>query len=567
MITLKNVRWTNFINTGNYFTEINLQEAKTTLICGKNGSGKSTVMDAICFGLFGKPFRKANKPELINDVTNKNMLVEIEFSTESGHYFIRRGMKPTVFEIHANGLLIDQSADQRDYQKVLEQNVLKIDYKTFIQKVVVGSANFTPFMQLAAAARRQVIEDLLDIQVFSQMNILLKADAQLNKERIQEHDHQIGLLQRTISIHKENNKSLQKKSEEALKEQRARIREHVNALEVLKGKTEKLNSGLEKAYASRKKRDDLVEALVVPIKEEIFLKSKIERIEEKARFFHESDDCPTCRQKITEGHRSHVLASAEFDTSALKEQLEAFQKRSKELLEAKELYSKIDETIKALEKKKDEYANQELLHKSMIKNIHADMTKSKEVEYRSYKEEEEELEKLIKQKQFLLDQRELYNVGLSILKDNGIKANIIKQYIPIINKSINKYLEKMDFYCHFEVDENFNEKIRARYRSETSYDTFSEGEKMRIDLALLFTWREIAKMRNSSACNLLILDEIMDSSLDVEGTENFLNIIKKISDNNNIIVISHKSDQIASKFDRVIHFERVQSFGKVKETL
>ena len=566
MITLKTIRWTNFLSTGNYFTEIDLLAARTTLISGNNGAGKSTIMDAICYGLFGKPFRRVNKPELINFITNKNMLVEIEFSTESGDYKIRRGMKPYVFEIFANGQLIDQAADQRDYQRVLEQNVLKIDYKTFIQKVIIGSANFTPFMQLPAAARRQVIEDLLDIQVFTQMNILLKADIQENKEQLQDNEYQSKLLEKTIDLYKEHNAKVLQDNATVIRTKQEQIKKYSEENGLLSGRLEALQEKIERALECRIKRDTLKAEVDKEWEEFREIDRKFNEDKKKIEFYEKNSECPTCSQKIDIDPTKLSKMSNDLTHAGLNHHAKIYGIRNLE--QRLEAFEKLDEKIRVAETKAAEYISQVNLNNRFIKNLEGEITQLQEAksQIKSYSDEEKNLKSLNKSKQFLLSQRELYNVALMLLKDGGIKANIIKQYIPIINKLINKYLEVMEFFCQFEVDENFKETIKARYRDESSYESFSEGEKMRIDLALLFTWREIARLRNSSSCNLLILDEIMDSSLDAAGTEEFLKIIQQLAANNNVIIISHKSDQIADKFERVIQFETVKNFGRIKTT-
>lgn len=567
MITLKTIRWTNFLSTGNYFTEVDLLAARTTLISGNNGAGKSTIMDAICYGLFGKPFRRVNKPELVNFITNKNMLVEIEFSTESGDYKIRRGMKPYVFEIFSNGQLIDQAADQRDYQRVLEQNVLKIDYKTFIQKVIIGSANFTPFMQLPAAARRQVIEDLLDIQVFTQMNILLKADIQENKEQLQDNEYQSKLLEKTIDLYKEHNAKVLQDNAAVIRTKQEQVKKYSEENERLAKSLNSFQAKLEKALECRVKRDSIVKKINELHKEQTVAKAQAEQQTKNMQFLKDNDHCKVCGQAITAEHKHKIYV----DMTAPDSVIFKLKNLEKEIAAAEEEFApfeKLDEIIRSAENKSAEWINQINLNNRFIKNLEGEISQLQEAksQIKSYSDEEKNLKSLNKSKQFLLSQRELYNVALMLLKDGGIKANIIKQYIPIINKLINKYLEVMEFFCQFEVDENFKETIKARYRDESSYESFSEGEKMRIDLALLFTWREIARLRNSSSCNLLILDEIMDSSLDASGTEEFLKIIQQLAANNNVIIISHKSDQIADKFERVIQFETVKNFGRIKTT-
>jgi len=566
MIILKNISWSNFLSTGNYTTTIDLLSAKTTLISGDNGSGKSTIMDAICYALFGKPFRKVNKPELINSITNKNLLVEIEFQTESGEYKIRRGMKPSLFEIYANGILIDQSADARDYQKVLEQTVLKIDYKTFIQKVIIGSANFTPFMQLSAAARRQVIEDLLDIQVFTQMNIQLKADAQENKELLLDNEQKTTLLEKTIDLYKNHNTQVLRDNDTVIQHKHEQLKKYAEENGLLSGRLEALQDKIERALACRGKRDDLTKEFTKTDRDLNRLYHEIETLEEFGNFIKDSDSCPTCKQNITADHKLTCLEDNVQKIMNIRSIANAVHEGAALIEKQLEPFEKLDEKIKVAETKAAEIISQINLNNRSITNLERDIEKLKnsDDQIKSYDKEEKELKALRKQKQALLEERELYNVALMLLKDGGIKANIIKQYIPIINKLVNKYLELMEFFCEFQVDENFNEVIKARYRDESSYESFSEGEKMRINLAILFTWREIARMRNSSSCNLLVLDEIMDSSLDAAGTDEFLKIIQQLASNNNIIIISHKSDQIADKFERIVRFNKTKNFSTVE---
>lgn len=566
MIILQNIKWTNFLSTGNYWTEIDLLASKTTLFCGKNGSGKSTISDAICYALFGKPFRKVNKPELINSITTKNMIVEIEFSTDSGQYKIRRGMKPNIFEVYADNQLIDQSADSRDYQRVLEQNVLKMDYKTFIQKVLIGNANFTPFMQLPAQARRQVVEDLLDIQIFSQMNILLKIDAQQNRDSISENEKQTIIVEKTIDLYKHHNAQVQKDTASIISGKRISIREYQEANVADAAELEKLQEFITKAIKQSKNRTQLQQEHNEFSRQRELEKAELNNKKRQHDFFCRHDQCPTCQQEISQKKKAEmkVFDNVDYSTSETLQILE----QQIEALDAKlDQYDKLDKAIRTSENKASDLISKINFNNRSISNLESDIAalqKNKE-QLKSYEQEEQQLEALHQQKAKLLEQRELFNIALMLLKDTGIKANIIKQYIPIINKLINKYLELMEFFCQFEVDENFNEKIRARHRDEYSYESFSEGEKMRMNLAILFTWRDIAKLRNSSACNLLILDEIMDSSLDSNGTDEFLKIIQQLTQGNNVIIISHKTDQIQDKFDRIVEFEKTKNFSTVKE--
>ena len=565
MITLEKLRYQNFMSTGNYFTELNLNSSKTTLVCGKNGSGKSTFMDAICFVLFNKPFRKINKPQLINSITNKNLLVELELSIDNAKYIIRRGLKPAIFEIYKNNVFLNQAAETRDFQELLETQILKMNYKTFCQIVILGSANFTPFMQLPAAHRRNIIEDLLDIQIFSTMNTILKEKITTNKTDLSDLEYNIQLTKKTINLNNDYNEKLRKKAkDEKLKKQEQleklleTIKTHDEKVEILNTKRQQIQQNLDADSKYEKKKQ---EALMLEIK----LNNDITSLSNSIEFFKTSVTCPTCTQTIDETFRTNTIDSY-TDKKKLKEinltkLLETIDKLNNRLEISKALTTELSTLLSEQQKLNSEinFINRTILA------LKTELNESSEVEHEYSNElEYKKLDEYQKQKENLLEQKELYGIALMLLKDGGIKTQIIKQYIPIMNTLINKYLDQMEFFCQFEMNEAFEETIKSRYRDIFSYASFSEGEKMRIDLAMLFAWREISKMRNASPINLLILDEVMDSSLDSNGTEEFLNIIFKLTNNNNIFIISHKQDQILEKFDTVLTFEKHKNFSNLR---
>lgn len=567
MIELLRVSWSNFLSTGSYVTAVDLSEARMTLICGDNGAGKSTIMDAICYALFGRAFRKISKTELINSTTNKNMLVEIEFNANGSSYIIRRGMKPSVFQIWCNGLLTNQDADSRDYQKLLEQNVLKIDYKTFTQKVIVGSANFTPFMQLNAADRRKVIEDLLDIQVFSQMNILLKSKANANKDAITDNYNAIALLQRTIDLYERHNKEQARNVLHTIEDKENKIKHYEQEEEQLTSEIASISSQLERleeAYSGRARVQVLVDQKEAELRENKF---RIHMQNERIQQLRHADNCPTCERALD--HSWKGVADFETQVAQLVSAQEDLERAVRSAREKLDKFDAVKSKINQLHELALQKNNARILTSRTVDSLRREIEQLRKAEKEQIKSVDAEKQQLIElnvAKAQLLEERELLNVALMMMKDSGIKASIIRQYIPVINKLINGYLETMEFFCQFTVDENFEEKLRSRYTDDSSYEALSEGEKMRIDLALLFTWREIARMRNSSSVNLLIMDELMDSSLDASGTEDFLRIVQALSPHNNVIIISHKSDQISDKFERVIQFEKNKNFSRIKQS-
>ena len=566
-IYFKTVRWQNFLSTGNQFTEIKLNRSPSTLIVGENGAGKSTLLDAISFVLYGKPYRNINKPQLVNSINNKNCLVEIEFSAKNRNYLIRRGIKPNVFEVFCDDRLVDQNASVREYQEHLEKNVLKLNHKSFTQIVVIGSANFTPFMQLKPNERRTVIEDLLDIEIFSKMYSILKDKIAKNKEDLTESKYQIDLLTQSIQLtqkHLNEVMSLKRVNEDAIRE---KIQNITDQAKQTVGEIEQLNVLVSELQDSISDSTSLLVKTKKLNNYEIQLNQKIKTIEKEIDFFKTNDECPTCKQDldsmfVVKHVEKHDQKKMEFQEGLekLREHYNEVKQRMEEIAEVNSSISELNRQI--LQK------NVELNHartsldelQAKLKNEVLDDSSEKVTELEAQRAQ---LLRVKSDRERLLIDKEQYDIASSMLKDGGIKTRIIRQYVPIINKLMNKYLAAMDFFVKFELDENFNEKIKSRFRDEFTYDSFSEGEKMRIDLALLFTWRSVAKLRNSATTNLLIMDEVFDSSLDTTGTDEFLKIITDLNKDTNVFVISHKGDQLYDKFHSNIRFEKMKNFSQI----
>lgn len=568
MITFHKIRYKNLLSTGNSFTELELSKNPTTLIIGQNGSGKSTFLDALSYGLFGKPFRKINKPQLVNSINDKSMLVEVDFTIGTKQYLIRRGMKPNVFEIFQDGTLINQDAAKKDYQEILEKTILKLNHKSFCQIVVLGSSTFVPFMQLTSNQRREIIEDLLDIQIFSIMNALLKEKVQQNKSDLQEIKYQLDLIQEKIVLHKDMLNKIRKNNDDSIKEIENKIQDAIDKVEayldLVNQKQEeetKLRESISDQTAVLKKRENIT----VLIKS---LKDKLKKLDSDVNFYHSNDNCPTCKQGIDHTFKDNILESKK---KSIQETTDAVETLSNNLIEIETRLSVINSTsmeIATIQRKISEYNGHISSGNTYIQNMDKELKslKSKNVDDTNEVSELEKLKVEWKEKEQLREQliidKELLDVASILLKDGGIKAKIIKQYIPVINKLINKYLSIMELPVGFELNESFEETIKSRFRDVFSYDSFSEGEKQKLDLAILFTWRAIAKMRNSSSTNLLIMDEIFDSSLDVNGVEQLLSIIGGISGENNIFIISHK-ESMMDKFVNVIRFEKHKDFSRI----
>ena len=567
MLHFERVRYKNILSSGNYWTEIQLDKSRSTLIVGENGAGKSTLLDAICFGLYGKPFRPIRKPQLLNTINQKGLEVEVYFRIASKSYTIRRGVKPNVFEIWCDGKLINQDAAARDYQAYLEENILKMNLKSFSQVVVLGSSTFVPFMQLPAAARRSVIEDLLDIQIFTTMNVLLKEKVSKNKEEIQETKYQIDLLKNRIDSAKQHNESIRelkegevRKLKDKMKEQISLIEREQESIQSLMDEVEKLTRGISDKSDVKRKLQELQS-----IDNE--LATKLRNLTKDIAFYEKHDNCPTCRQGIEFEFKEGVVHGNKDKISQIEDGRE---KLASKVVKVEERLSEIDVIETEISKKNlkmSEHNANYRMAKNVCKSIKEELeTAQKDVEQIDtfeIEKLEEELKNFHNKQTVLFGDKEVLASVSAMLKDGGIKTRIVKQYVPVMNKLINKYLAAMDFFVQFELDENFNETIKSRFRDVFSYASFSEGEKLRIDLALLFTWRAVSKLRNSVSTNLLIMDEIMDSSLDDAGTEEFLKIINELTADSNIFIISHKGDQLHDKFDDVIRFKKVKNFSQM----
>lgn len=569
MIYFKTVRWKNLLSTGNVFTEVKLNQSSSTLIIGENGSGKSTFVEAISFALYGKPFRKINKPLLVNSINNKNLIVEIEFSIGKKEYFIRRGLKPAVFEILVDDVLLNQEAASKDYQEILEKNILRLTHKSFSQIITLGSSTFVPFMQLPAASRREFIEDLLDIQIFSTMNILLKDRVQKNKDDIAACATRISLCEQKIQLNKRHIESMRQNNDEIIEIKQNKINEHnfmIEEVTISRDDSARKLGDYTPVVADQTK---LISKLKKINSLQSELQYKITDCSKHIDFFEKHDECPTCTQDIEAGIKSYKL--------------EEGRNKSKELTDAivklKEEQDRVDVRLKEIETAQDQidllYAeindcnnkiamytryNAELQKEITNLNVQQKKIETDATELNAAKAELVEIET---EKEKLTNARTLLSTAALLLKDGGIKTKIIKQYVPVMNKLINKYLAAMDFFVQFELDENFDEKIKSRFRDEFTYGSFSEGEKMRIDLSLLFTWRAVSKLRNSASTNLLIMDEVFDSSLDTSGTEEFFKILSSVTADTNVFIISHKGDQLFDKFSSVIKFEKVKNFSQI----
>lgn len=569
MIYFKTIRWKNFLSTGNAFTEVQLNKAATTLIVGENGAGKSTMLDALSFVLYNKPFRKINKPQLLNSINKKDLLVEIEFSIGPGLFKVIRGLKPAVFEVYQNGRLLNQDADSKDYQEVLEKQILKLNHKSFCQVVVLGSASFVPFMQLSAAHRREVIEDLLDIQIFSTMNSLLKTRVSSNQTALMQVEYDHELMSEKIKMQQAHIDEMQKNTEEQIVKLKKDLSEYTEQIEKEKTLSDEKEANI-KSLLETINDKEMVSKKHEKLKDlERQLKDKIKKIQNETEFFSSHDNCPTCKQAIDDRFKCETLLEKENQNREVSEGIEKLQSEIKIIVDRISEISQITSQITDLNIEKITHNNSiQGLIKQCKKVAEEIMTLQKKsddyaVNDDKMKEYEDALEKFAEQKNELLKDKDALQVAGLVLKDTGIKARIIKQYIPIINKLINKYLAALDFFVNFELDENFNETIKSRFRDEFSYASFSEGEKMRINLAILFTWRAVAKLRNSASTNLLIMDEVLDGSLDSNGTDEFLKILNNLTQDTNTFIISHKTDQMYDKFTNVLKFEKHKNFSRI----
>ena len=568
MICFQKIRWRNFLSTGNQWTEIQLDEKSTTIVIGSNGAGKSTVLDALTFSLFNKPFRKINKPQLLNSTNEKDCLVEIEFKVGSTDWMIRRGMKPNIFEIHRNGKVLDQMADVGTQQKWLEQNVLKMNYKSFTQIVILGSSTFVPFMQLPVSSRREVIEDLLDIKIFSAMNMIIKDKIRTVRDQVKTLELKKSSLKDKVQMQQNFIEELENQAQKNIADKESKIQtlmEEENDAMNLNIKLVEEMDDFQKVMRSYESSSAMLKKLG-NLKGKI--SNKVSTVTKEHKFFNENTVCPTCTQGIEEEFRLNKIKDAhnkkeelESGFQELETAIQKEEERERQFLKLSKEVTKLTNEISQNNVKISGYQRQVRDLESEIQTI------TTQLENRNSEHEKlAEFNKNLRETYELLGEKkqtiQYHDFAYTLLKDGGVKTKIIKKYLPLINQQVNKYLQMMDFYINFKLDEEFNETVQSPIHENFSYASFSEGEKMRIDLALLFTWREVARFKNSVNTNLLIMDEVFDSSLDGMGTEEFLKIVRFVIKGANIFVISHK-ESLHDKFDGLIRFEKVKGFSRM----
>ena len=565
MITFKSIKYKNFLSSGNSFTEINLNKNKSTLVVGQNGAGKSTMLDALSFALFGKPHRKIMKSQLVNSINQKQCLVEVEFYIGKAYFKIIRGIKPTIFEIWKDGTMINQSSHANEYQKILEQNILKLNHKSFHQVVVLGSSSFIPFMQLNAGHRRDVIEDLLDINIFSKMNIILREKNSILKDKLSKINQSIELNKTKIEQQTKYIRDIAALTEENKKKYQKQVKTAEEKILKLQNENSELSKELENDNSDNEYKE-LQKQKNKIISETAEVKQQMKAVAKKGMFLEKNDTCPTCEQEIS--NKDVLLAQVKNEAYQLKSTLNMIDSNEtvlqNQINDLEQLMNHIREKTNSINANNREITslNQSNadLKKYLDEEVTADLTQA-----RKDLEDMRDLKENMFEEKLKVNEQFSYNsVIAEMLKDTGIKTKIIKQYLPAINKLVNQYLQVLDFFVHFNLDENFNETIRSRHRDDFTYDSFSEGEKQRIDLSLLFTWRQIAKMKNSVATNLLILDETFDSSLDHDGIENLLKILYTLDADTNTFIISHKGDILDGKFETKLEFVKEKNFSKMK---
>ena len=553
MIHFKNIRWKNLLSTGNAWTEIQFDKSPSTLIIGENGSGKSTVLDALTFALFNKPFRNISKPQLVNSINRKKLLVELNFSIGRRNYLIRRGEFPKVFEIEVNGIKLDKDANIRDSQKYLEESILKLNYKSFTQIVMLGSSSFTPFMQLHLGARREIIEDILDITIFTSMNKVLKDKITILENEIRILESDIALAKQKASLQESYIKTLEKDKKSKVESIATAIKEAEDAIETARELAK--STAIEKTTMGnvQEKKQRLEE-----FKRKFTHQINIHR--QDLEFFHDNDECPTCQQGIAHDHKDVMTARDKEKIDELQIALDELEEKYVEVVALVEKVLELDQQI--MDHNNESITQQRILQRLQLEladtqgkvgDITKERTKLRNLARDAIGKQQNKIK--------LTENGHYYEVAQSLLKDSGIKTKIIKAYLPIINKLVNKYLAAMDFFVQFDLDETFKETIKSRFRDKFSYASFSEGEKQRIDLALVFTWRTIAKMKNSASTNILLLDEVFDSSLDTDGTQYVMQLLETIGNDTNVFVISHKGDQLFDKFRSVVKFEKKQNYS------
>ena len=571
MIIFEKIRFKNFLSYGNTWTELDLATHKDTLIVGENGAGKSTFLDALSYALYMKPFRKVNNPQLVNSVNKKHLKVEVEFKVGSNSFKVCRGHAPRTFEVYQNGELLNQDAHTKDYQKILEQNILKMNYKSFTQIVVLGSRNFVPFMQLSTTDRRTVIEDLLDIQIFSVMAALLKDKIALNKNELQDIDYQLNLLDDKVKVQEDYISKVQENKDAQLLEIKEKIDETSKQIDEHKLSLDDFVSEADSLYEQCEPLESVSNRVQQFLTLEGQIEKKLTKLRKQLKFYQDNHICDTCGQEIPDDYREE---KAQESNTAISETTSGLTKLEEEIQsnsERIETLKDIQNEAKAKEKQAENERTSITILEDILQGLNNEIAEKsfeasdQEEAYARLEHLQEDIEEYKTKRVDLRRKQAVFDTARTLLMDTGIKSRIIKQYVPVMNKLINKYLAAMEFFVDFNLDEDFKETIRSRHRDEFVYASFSEDEKMRIHLALLFTWRAIAKLKNSASTNILIMDEIFDSSLDTQGTDEFLKIIKELTSDTNIIIISHKTDQLLDKFSNVVRFEKYKNFSRIVE--
>ena len=567
MIIFKKIRWKNFLSTGNQFTQVDFLEYQTNLIVGTNGAGKSTILDALTFALFNKPFRKINKSQLVNTTNEKETLVEVDFEVNKREYVIRRGIKPNIFDIQVNGELLHREADDRTNQKILEENILKVNYKSFTQIVILGSSAFVPFMQLTAPNRRDVIEDLLDIRIFSSMNNFLKDKVRIEKEQIKSLNLKKDNIKDKILMQENFMKELEEQGKTSVKSSKDKIVTLLEDSEYCSNSNEELEVKVSDLTKEQEKLSGSSQKLLKLNNLKGKITQKVSTITKEHKFFSENVTCPTCTQTIEESFRLNRIDDVQSKAKDLNKGLKELEETIESERERERLFTKLSKEITKLNNGISQNNTRISGFQRQIRDLESEIqriteqSKNRNTEHEKLNEFRENLQKTFENLADKKTEINYYDFAYSLLRDDGVKTKIIRMYLPFINQQINRYLQMMDFYINFTLDEEFKETVQSPIHEDFSYASFSEGEKMRIDLALLFTWREVARVKNSVNTNLLIMDEVFDSSLDGFGTEEFLKIIRYIIKDANIFVISHKTD-LLDKFESVIKFDKVKGFSR-----
>lgn len=572
MIRFNKLRYRNILSSGNIFTELDLSKHQSTLIVGHNGAGKTTLIDALCFALYNKPLRLINKPQLINSRIQKDLVVEVEFETNGVRYMVRRGMKPNIFEIHRNDEMIDQDSDSKDYQGILEKQILRMNFKTFTQIVILGSTDYVPFMKLTANARREVVEDLLDIQIFSTMNSLLKDKLAANKAEQMRVETEIRIADSKLDLLTKFKQQMAISFQETIDAKKEKIASYKSEMIELQTRQVPLVKALDTAKKNIEKVTVQLDKLAKLYSTRAAIQAKLERLS-NTKDVYSHGDCPTCQQTIASEFREQQLSKIAVREQEMTDKIAQINTKIESGSKLSTMMRVCEDALSKAENEYDNWSMKVRLNDQFQKDLQREIEKLQtEQQVKADKPNEQDIETikgtieaLEKRNKELVDDLNVMTTASALLKDGGIKTNIVRQYVPVMNSLINKYLEKMDFYINFEFDENFNETFNSRHRSTFSYNSFSQGEKIKINLAILFAWRDIAKMRNSSSTSLLIMDEIFDSSLDVYGTDEFMRTIGTDFQNTNIFIISHKTDSIIDKFQHVLTFQKKNNFSQLVE--